>query len=91
MTDAGGGTSSRGAIFSISTTGAVFNTLTDFSPYSGPSSFGTTPYGSLILGGTTLYGMTSQGKGSRESFCGKHWRRPRDELGLVQRRRRGRD
>ena len=72
MTNTGGTLNGAGGtIFSISTTGAVFNTLTTFNPASGPTSFGNDPYGSLTLSGTTLYGMTSQGKGSGNLFSAR--------------------
>lgn len=57
MTSAGG-TYSGGVIFMIQTNGSGFNILHNFG---GPPSDGWLPNGSLILSGSTLYGMTEEG------------------------------
>jgi len=53
-----GGTADWGAIFKISTSGAGFALLHSFSL---ETTDGTSPVGSLILGGAKLYGMTQVG------------------------------
>ncbi len=58
MTYAGGGGSDWGTIFKIETSGAGFTLLHDFA---GGDTDGSIPEGSLILSGSTLYGMTNQG------------------------------
>jgi uncharacterized repeat protein (TIGR03803 family) len=55
-----GGSLSQGAIFSIHTDGSNFTSLYSFTG----GSDGANPHGSLILSGSTLYGMTSQGGSS---------------------------
>lgn len=55
MTSSGGSTSA-GVIFSIDTTGNVYNELYDFNTATGAK-----PEGSLTLSGNVLYGMTDQG------------------------------
>ncbi len=55
-----GGTFGDGNIFSVSTGGTNYKNLVSFSGNGGTAS-GSDPYGSLILSGTTLYGMTSSG------------------------------
>jgi hypothetical protein len=56
----GGGAFSRGNIFSVGTDGSNYRNLLSFTG-SGGSASGAFPDGSLILSGTTLYGMTSGG------------------------------
>jgi uncharacterized repeat protein (TIGR03803 family) len=56
MTHASGSTS--GTIFSIGTDGTGFTVLHSFT---GGSNDGKSPYGSLLLSGSKLYGMTSSG------------------------------
>ena len=53
MTMSGGG-SGNGTIFRMNTDGTGFQLLRSFA---GPSSDGSRPYGSLLLSGSTLYGM----------------------------------
>jgi uncharacterized repeat protein (TIGR03803 family) len=53
-----GGSGSNGTIFSISTSGTGFNLLHSFT---GSSTDGANPTGSLTLSGSTLYGMTQSG------------------------------
>ncbi len=53
-----GGTSSSGIIFSISTSGGA---LTDLHNFTGSTTDGANPEGSLTLSGSTLYGMTTWG------------------------------
>ncbi len=60
MTAKGGG-SSMGAIFRVNTDGTGFRLLHSFA---GGSSDGKTPLGSLVLRGSTLYGMTCLGGSS---------------------------
>ena len=55
----GGGDYGHGTIFSIATTGGNANALSSFIGPFGDG--GQSPYGSLTLSGTTLYGMTSTG------------------------------
>jgi uncharacterized repeat protein (TIGR03803 family) len=54
----GGGAGSYGTIFQINTSGAGYQVLHSFA---GEPSDGASPQGSLILSGTTLYGMTNEG------------------------------
>jgi len=56
-----GGASSNGLVFSVSTTGNGYKDLYDFT---GNEGNGAAPQGSLILNGSTLYGMTASGGGS---------------------------
>ncbi len=53
-----GGTLSSGTLFQIGTDGLGFQIIHNFT---GVSTDGASPYGSPILSGTTLYGMTSTG------------------------------
>jgi uncharacterized repeat protein (TIGR03803 family) len=53
-----GGDGNKGTIFKIQTDGTGFNLLHEFA---GGGSDGQYPYGSLIISGSTLYGMTEQG------------------------------
>jgi len=53
-----GGTNNLGVIFKIETNGADYDILHQFV---GKQNDGAEPYGSLLLSGTTLYGMTSKG------------------------------
>jgi len=53
-----GGDNSMGTIFKIQTNGTGFSLLHEFA---GGAADGAIPYGSLILSGSTLYGMTSDG------------------------------
>jgi uncharacterized repeat protein (TIGR03803 family) len=57
----GGGASGFGTAFKMNTNGTGFNRLHSFN---GGISDGQTPYGSLTLSGSTLYGMTGYGGGS---------------------------
>jgi len=54
-----GGPNTWGDIFSINTNGSGFKDLWDF--YQGGDTNGAEPYGSLILSGKKLYGMTEDG------------------------------
>ncbi len=56
-----GGANGNGLVFSVSTTGSGFKDLYDFT---GNEGNGAAPQGSLILNGSTLYGMTSSGGGT---------------------------
>jgi len=56
-----GGPSGRGTVFKIATDGSGFTILHYFA---GGTSDGQSPYGSLTLDGSTLYGMTSSGGAS---------------------------
>jgi uncharacterized repeat protein (TIGR03803 family) len=56
-----GGASGNGLIFSVSTAGSGFKDLLDFT---GAEGNGAAPEGSLILNGSTLYGMTAGAGGS---------------------------
>lgn len=58
-----GGDSGGGTIFSVDTDGSNFALVHEFA---GGVSDGRAPYGSLTLGGSTLYGMTSSGGGFDE-------------------------
>jgi len=53
-----GGANDNGTIFKINADGSGFNVIHSFAGGTGDGSY---PYGSLVLSGTTLYGMTSQG------------------------------
>ncbi|MBI5684959.1 MAG: hypothetical protein HZC54_07750 [Verrucomicrobia bacterium] len=53
-----GGSVGKGSIFKINTDGAGYTPLHSFA---GGNNDGNEPYGSLILSGSTLYGMTYQG------------------------------
>ena len=53
-----GGTNNLGSIFQVAMDGADFKTLHSFA---GDTADGALPYGSLLLSGATLYGMTSEG------------------------------
>ncbi len=53
-----GGSNSLGNIFVIGTNGGGF---TDLHSFTGEATDGAYPFGSLIMSGTTLYGVTSQG------------------------------
>jgi uncharacterized repeat protein (TIGR03803 family) len=55
-----GGGAGFGNVFSLGTDGTKFQNLVSFTGLSGTAS-GYFPYGSLTLGGSTLYGMTSEG------------------------------
>jgi uncharacterized repeat protein (TIGR03803 family) len=55
-----GGTNGNGNIFSIGLNGTNFQNLVSFTGNGGTAS-GKEPYGSLILSGTTFYGVTSAG------------------------------
>jgi uncharacterized repeat protein (TIGR03803 family) len=59
----GGGSSGKGNLFSVGTDGSGFKNLLSFSGTSGVYP-GLQPWGSLILSGTTLYGMTKEGGSS---------------------------
>jgi uncharacterized repeat protein (TIGR03803 family) len=54
----GGGTSSEGAVFGVTTSGAVFTNLHSFTGYPGD---GANPYAGLILSGNTLFGTAGNG------------------------------
>jgi len=56
----GGGINRYGNIFSVQINGTNYKDLVDFTNTSG-SYIGAVPYGSLILSGDTLYGMTQSG------------------------------
>jgi uncharacterized repeat protein (TIGR03803 family) len=56
----GGGTNGDGTVFSVGINGTNYQSLLSFTGTSGAAS-GNQPRGSLILSGTTLYGMTSSG------------------------------
>ncbi len=60
-----GGTSNTGIIFSIKTDGTSFTLLHSFT---GGSTDGVNPYGSLILADGLIYGMTYQGGPSNEGI-----------------------
>jgi uncharacterized repeat protein (TIGR03803 family) len=53
-----GGASNRGVVFRVSTDGSGYTNLHAFT---GSASDGATPYGSLMLNGSTLYGVTYYG------------------------------
>ena len=55
-----GGANGDGNVFSVGTDGSNFKNLASLTGTSGTAS-GESPSGTLILSGTTLYGMTSQG------------------------------
>jgi autotransporter-associated beta strand protein/uncharacterized repeat protein (TIGR03803 family) len=59
MTENGGGTG-QGNVFSVGTNGTSFQNLVSFTGTSG-SATGLAPQGSLLISGSTLYGMTSGG------------------------------
>ncbi len=54
-----GGTNFEGCLFSVDTNGTNYKDLVDFDGNTSPN--GDEPYGSLIISGTTLYGMTYMG------------------------------
>ncbi len=56
-----GGTSNLGSVFQVAIDGTDFKTLHSFA---GGAADGASPYGSLLLSGSTLYGMTSEGGSS---------------------------
>ena len=56
----GGGAGNDGNVFSVGANGMNYQNLLSFSGTGGTAS-GKSPFGSLILSGTTLYGMTYQG------------------------------
>jgi uncharacterized repeat protein (TIGR03803 family) len=63
-TTAAGGAAANGTVFSLSTNGATFAVLHDFSALDsnmGTNADGTAPFGGLILSGNTLYGTASAG------------------------------
>lgn len=65
-----GGTNSTGIVFALSTNGMSFTDLYSFAPaigYPYTNSGGATPVGSLVLSGSTLYGVTS---GGGSNACG---------------------
>jgi len=53
-----GGASNKGTVFRVSTDGSSY---TNFHSFAGGTNDGATPYGSLLLSGSTLYGMTYYG------------------------------
>ena len=53
-----GGASNKGTVFRVSTDGRSY---TNFHSFAGGANDGATPYGSLMLSGSTLYGMTYYG------------------------------
>jgi uncharacterized repeat protein (TIGR03803 family) len=53
-----GGASNKGTVFRVSTDG---RTYTNFHSFAGGTNDGATPYGSLLLSSSTLYGMTYYG------------------------------
>jgi uncharacterized repeat protein (TIGR03803 family) len=53
-----GGTNNKGTVFRVSTDGRSY---TNFHSFAGGTNDGATPYGSLMLSGSTLYGMTYYG------------------------------
>ena len=55
-----GGAGGYGNVFSVGTDGTGYQNLVSFTGKGGTAS-GNGPYGSLILSGTALYGMTSEG------------------------------
>jgi len=61
-----GGTNNMGIIFKIETNGANYNVLHQFA---GKQNDGAEPYGSLLISGTTLYGMTSQGGNNNPAYA----------------------
>ncbi len=59
-----GGAAANGTVFSVTTNGATFSDLHDFSvldSQSGTNTDGAAPWGGLILSGGALYGTASQG------------------------------
>ncbi len=64
----GGGSSDAGTVFKMNTNGTGYALLHSFAGY--PSD-GNQPYGSLILKGSTLYGMTNQGGTGNEGMIFK--------------------
>jgi uncharacterized repeat protein (TIGR03803 family) len=59
-----GGGAANGTVFSLSTNGAAFSVLHDFSvldSVTGANSDGALPWGGFVLSGDTLYGTTSAG------------------------------
>ena len=52
------GTNNKGTVFRVSTDGRSY---TNFHSFAGGTNDGATPYGSLMLSGSTLYGMTYYG------------------------------
>ena len=58
MTTYGGDNEYNGTVFKIETNGTGFTLLREFA---GGANDGKYPYGSLVLSGSTLYGMTAQG------------------------------
>ncbi len=58
-----GGANGIGNIFSVGTNGSNYQDLISFTGTGGTAS-GNVPFGSLILNGTTLYGMTYKGGGN---------------------------
>jgi uncharacterized repeat protein (TIGR03803 family) len=62
---AGGGVADDGVIFRMNTDGTGFALLHTFVASTGD---GWAPHGSLVLSGSTLYGMTSQGGGGAGSI-----------------------
>jgi uncharacterized repeat protein (TIGR03803 family) len=60
MTSAGGNFSNDGTVFKVETSGSGFGLLYTFTGSLSPTD-GRTPQGSLLLSGTTLYGMTNRG------------------------------
>jgi uncharacterized repeat protein (TIGR03803 family) len=64
-TASSGGSSGAGTVFAVSTDGKVLTNLYSFTAlsgtYPGTNSDGATPYGALLLSGSTLYGTASAG------------------------------
>jgi len=60
MTDAGGGSSNFGNVFSVGTNLTGFQNILTFTGSTG-AALGAHPQGNVTLSGTTLFGMTSQG------------------------------
>ena len=58
-----GGVSNKGVVFRVSTDGISY---TNFHSFAGGAGDGATPYGSLMLSGSTLYGMTYYGGTNNE-------------------------
>ncbi len=72
-----GGTSGMGTIFKVNKNGTGYTLLYSFA---GATSDGANPYGSLIISGSTLYGMTYAG-GTAD--CGTIFRISKDGTGFV--------
>ena len=75
-----GGTNNLGTIFKIGTNGGDFTLLHEFT---GSPNDGASPEGSLIISGSTIYGMTANGGANNSSISGTIFKIENDGNGFT--------